>query len=70
MMANSLELKEYSARHGLLREAKNLDKAQLVAEDKYRSLVGRELLFNEINDIQNLLRELYHWKFGSQHQAS
>ncbi len=70
MMANTLELKEYSARHGLVREANNLEKAQLLAEEKYRTLVGRELLFNEISDLKNLLEELYHWKHQGEHQAS
>lgn len=70
MMPNSIELKEYSARHGLAREANNLEMAQLVAEDKYRSLVGREPLFNEIREIRSLLNELYHWKYHAQHKAS
>lgn len=50
--------KEYSARYGLKKAHNNVDEAQLLAEIKYRHLMGREILFSEIYDIHDLINEM------------
>jgi len=57
-MKSCMHHKEYSARYGLKQALNNLDKAQQIAEIKYRTLVGREILFSEIYDIHHLIDEM------------
>lgn len=53
--------KEFSARAGLKQAINDMDIAQQIAEDTYRKLVGREILWSEMNDIQQLILELRVW---------
>jgi len=53
--------KEYSARFGLKRALYDMEIAQQIAEEKYRSLVGREIFSKEISDIHQLIEELRAW---------
>lgn len=57
-MKSCMHHKEYSARYGLKQALNNLDQAQQIAEIKYRTLVGREILFSEIYDIHQLIDEM------------
>jgi hypothetical protein len=60
-MSGLIALKEYSARHGLKQAVNDMDIAQQIAEDTYRKLVGRDILWSEIYDIQKLILELRVW---------
>ncbi len=53
--------KEYSARFGLKKALYDTEIAQQIAEEKYRSLVGREIFSKEISDIHKLIEELRAW---------
>lgn len=65
-MDDLTERREYSARYGLNIATNDLDTAQQLAENKYRSLVRRELSSVEINEINELIHEVHSWKIGSQ----
>jgi|GEM_PF-1614948 len=49
---------EYSARYGLKNSHDNIEIAQQIAEAKYRALVGRDILFSEIININQFIKEL------------
>jgi hypothetical protein len=53
--------KEYSARFGLKQALNDMETAQQLAEQKYRSLVGRDIFSKEIADIHQLIQELRAW---------
>jgi hypothetical protein len=52
---------EYSARFGLKKALYDMNTAQQLAEEKYRSLVGRDILSKEIAEIHQLIEELRAW---------
>ncbi len=52
---------EYSARFGLKKALNDMKTAQQLAEEKYRSLVGRDILSKEISEIHQLIEELRAW---------
>ena len=52
---------EYSARFGLKKALNDLNSAQQIAEEKYRSLVGRDIRSKEISEIHQLIEELRAW---------
>ncbi|WP_039913605.1 hypothetical protein [Cellvibrio mixtus] len=60
-MSGLVVQKEYSARYGLKLAVNDMDVAQQIAEDTYRKLVGRDILWSEIHDIQQLILELRVW---------
>lgn len=60
-MSGLIAMKEYSARHGLKQAINDMDIAQQIAEDTYRKLVGRDILWSEIHDLQQLIIELHLW---------
>ncbi len=60
-MSGLIAQKEYSARYGLKQAINDMDIAQQIAEDTYRKLVGRDILWSEIHDIQQLIVELRVW---------
>ena len=49
---------EYSARYGLRSSANDVEAAQQIAEAKYRSLMGRDIVFSEMVGINHLIAEL------------
>ena len=57
-MNHPTQVQEYSARCGLRSSNNNIEVAQQIAEAKYRTLVGRDILFSEILDIQHFIEEL------------
>lgn len=60
-MQGHITQKEYSARQGLKLAINDMEIAQQIAEDTYRKLVGRDILWSEIHDIQQLILELRIW---------
>lgn len=60
-MSGLVAQKEFSARFGLKQAVNDMDIAQQIAEDTYRKLVGRDILWSEMNDIQQLILELRVW---------
>ena len=57
-MSNLTQDQEYSARYGLRSSANNVEMAQQIAEAKYRSLMGRDIVFSEMVGINHLIAEL------------
>lgn len=57
----NIQNQEYSARYGLKHALNNLAEAQQIAEAKYRTLVGRDVLISEMSDIKELIEELHEW---------
>lgn len=60
-MSDLISHKEYSARYGLKQALNDMDVAQQIAEEKYRKLVKREILWSEMNDINRLILEMRLW---------
>ena len=60
-MIYATQHQEYSARFGLKNALNDLNSAQQLAEKKYRSLVGRDILSKEILEIHRLIEELRVW---------
>lgn len=60
-MIISPQHQEYSARYGLKNAMNDIETAQQIAEEKYRSLVGREVFISEISGIHRLIEELRKW---------
>ncbi|HSX49414.1 MAG TPA: hypothetical protein VLF09_00550 [Cellvibrio sp.] len=60
-MSNLVSHKEYSARFGLKQALNDMDAAQQIAEEKYRQLVNREILWSEMHDINRLILEMRLW---------
>jgi hypothetical protein len=60
-MSGLIVQKEYSARFGLKQAINDMEAAQQIAENTFRKLVGREILWSEIHDIQQLILELKVW---------
>lgn len=60
-MSNLVSHKEYSARYGLKQALNDMDAAQQIAEEKYRQLVNREILWSEMHDINRLILEMRLW---------
>ena len=60
-MIHSSQNQEYSARYGLKNSHDNIEIAQQMAEAKYRALVGRDVLFSEIVNINRFIKELDSW---------
>lgn len=57
-MNHLTQVQEYSARCGFRSSNNNVELAQQIAEAKYRTLMGRDILFSEILDIRHLIEEL------------
>lgn len=57
-MNRPTQVQEYSARCGFRSSNNNVEIAQQIAEAKYRTLVGRDILFSEILDIRQFIEEL------------
>ncbi len=68
-MINSPQHQEYSARYGLKNAMDDIETAQQIAEEKYRSLVGREVFISEISGIHRLIEELRMWAVTPAHAA-
>lgn len=64
-MIHSPQGQEYSARYGLKNANDNIEAAKQIAEEKYRSLVGREIFGSEISGIHQLIDELRNWTNAS-----
>jgi len=60
-MSDLISHKEYSARYGLKQALNDMAAAQQIAEKKYRTLVNRDILWSEMNDINRLILELRLW---------
>ena len=60
-MMISRQHQEYSARFGLKKALNDVETAQQIAEAKYRSLVGRDIIYSEMVGIHALIMELRNW---------
>lgn len=60
-MMISRQHQEYSARFGLKKAHNDVETAQQIAEAKYRSLVGRDIIYSEMVGIHALIMELRNW---------
>ena len=60
-MMISRQHQEYSARFGLKKALNDVETAQRIAEAKYRSLVGRDIIYSEMVGIHALIMELRNW---------
>jgi hypothetical protein len=60
-MMVSRQHQEYSARFGLKKALNDVETAQQIAEAKYRSLVGRDIIYSEMVGIHALIMELRDW---------
>jgi hypothetical protein len=60
-MMVSRQHQEYSARFGLKKSLNDVEAAQQIAEAKYRSLVGRDIIYSEMVGIHALIMELRNW---------
>ncbi len=58
-MSHSTQHQEYSARYGLRSSKDNVEVAQQIAEAKFRSLTGRDIVFSEMVGINHLIEELH-----------
>jgi hypothetical protein len=68
-MIYSPQDQEYSARFGLKNALDDIEVAQRIAEEKYRTLVGRDVFISEISGIHRLIEELRGW-VGQPHSSS
>lgn len=60
-MDNTYINQEYCARYGIKHANGSTTIAQQLAEAKYRSIVGRGLLLDEIKGLQHLIDEINEW---------
>lgn len=68
-MNHPTQVQEYSARCGLRSSKNNIEIAQQIAEAKYRTLMGRDILFSERLDIRHFIEELQTLDLGAAKNA-